>query len=111
LHPSHGFGSHWHQGHWRHARYHGRWGWWWVVGGIWYYYPERIEGPPDDLSDTVVPESAFAAERDAPATVYVERDRATYYAPGDGVGVSYRTGTACAEAQRQAGGAGICLVK
>jgi hypothetical protein len=115
---AHNLGPGWRHGHWHHARHHGHFGWWWVVGGIWYYYPEDypdeypddVDGPPPYVSDIAVPEASFAAERDS-IPVYVERDHATYYAPGDSAGVSYRTGTECAEAQRKAGGAGICLVK
>jgi hypothetical protein len=40
----------WRDGHWRK----GRIGWWWVVGGIWYFYPEPIDGPPDYVSDVAV---------------------------------------------------------
>jgi len=32
----------WHGGHWRHEWRDGRYGWWWVVGGLWYYYPAPI---------------------------------------------------------------------
>jgi hypothetical protein len=37
----------WRSGHWRHRRHEGRLGWWWVVGGIWYFYPEPIYPFPD----------------------------------------------------------------
>lgn len=29
----------WSRGSWRHAEYHGRYGWWWVVGASWFFYP------------------------------------------------------------------------
>jgi hypothetical protein len=37
----------WRQGRWHHATRNGRNGWWWDVGGVWYFYPEQLEGPPD----------------------------------------------------------------
>jgi hypothetical protein len=30
----------WAAGRWRHEFHNGRYGWWWVVDGIWYSYPE-----------------------------------------------------------------------
>jgi hypothetical protein len=41
----------WRAGRWHHATRDGRDGWWWDVGGFWYFYPEQIEGPPDYVSD------------------------------------------------------------
>ena len=41
----------WEGGHWRHEMHAGRMGWWWDVGGVWYWYPERLEGPPAYISD------------------------------------------------------------
>jgi len=72
--PSRTFGGHayrghlaWEGGHWRHEMHDGRDGWWWDVGGVWYWYPERLEGPPtyisDDYADDVVyapPAAAYA---------------------------------------------------
>ena len=55
----------WERGHWRHEVHDGRDGWWWDVGGVWYYYPEQMEGPPtyisEDYSDDVyAPPGAYA---------------------------------------------------
>jgi len=45
----------WRGGHWSHRRHDGRLGWWWVVGGLWYFYPERVVGPyPDPYTPPVV---------------------------------------------------------
>jgi len=79
--PSRTFGGHayrghlaWQGGRWRHEMHDGRMGWWWDVGGVWYRYPERVEGPPayisDDYADDVpyddVPaEAAYAPPPDA----------------------------------------------
>ena len=56
----------WEGGRWRHEIHNGRDGWWWDVGGVWYYYPERLDGPPtyvsEDYADDVVyaPAGAYA---------------------------------------------------
>src|SRR5450432_3744447 len=65
----HDFGGHayrgrlaWEGGRWRHEIHNGRDGWWWDVGGVWYYYPQPIDGPPayvsDDFADDVVYDDA-----------------------------------------------------
>jgi hypothetical protein len=61
----HEFGGHayrgrvaWDGGRWRHEIHNGRDGWWWDVGGVWYFYPQPLDGPPayvsDDFADDVV---------------------------------------------------------
>ena len=40
----------WEGGRWRHEVHDGRPGWWWDVGGVWYYYPQRMDGPPAYIS-------------------------------------------------------------
>jgi hypothetical protein len=42
--------DHWRAGHWVHGPYHGREGWWWVVGGTWYFYPAPVYPYPDPYS-------------------------------------------------------------
>jgi hypothetical protein len=56
--PSRNFGGHayhghlaWEGGRWRHEMRNGRDGWWWDVGGAWYFYPKPMEGPPTYVSD------------------------------------------------------------
>lgn len=39
--------DHWRGGHWFHGPHGGRPGWWWVVGGLWYFYPAPIYPYPD----------------------------------------------------------------
>jgi hypothetical protein len=66
----------WEGGRWRHERHNGRYGWWWDVGGVWYYYPERVAGPPTYISEQYVddvpvvyapPPAAYAPPPPAPA--------------------------------------------
>jgi hypothetical protein len=59
--PARNFGGHayhghlaWEGGHWRHEMHNGRYGWWWDVGGAWYFYPQPMEGPPAYVSDVEV---------------------------------------------------------
>jgi hypothetical protein len=48
----------WEGGRWRHEIHNGRDGWWWDVGGVWYYYPSPMDGPPtyvsEDFADDIV---------------------------------------------------------
>lgn len=44
----------WRVGRWWHGRRHGRVGWWWLTGGIWYWYPDRVGAYPAEVSTTAV---------------------------------------------------------
>ncbi len=64
--PSRNFGGHayrghlaWETGRWHHQVYNGRMGWWWDVGGVWYFYPERFDGPPAYISEDYVDDVAY----------------------------------------------------
>jgi hypothetical protein len=37
----------WRGGRWHQGRHFGRFGWWWIVGGIWYFYPAPVYPYPD----------------------------------------------------------------
>jgi hypothetical protein len=37
----------WRGGHWYHGNHGGRLGWWWIAGGIWYFYPAPIYPYPN----------------------------------------------------------------
>jgi hypothetical protein len=63
--PARNFGGHvyhgrlaWEGGAWRHEMHNGRLGWWWDVGGVWYFYPQPMEGPPAYVSDDEVVDDA-----------------------------------------------------
>jgi hypothetical protein len=76
--PSHNFGGHvyhgrlaWGRGRWHHEVRNGRDGWWWDVGGVWYFYPQPIEGPPAYVSDIeVMDEAAPDGPEGPPVTGY-----------------------------------------
>jgi hypothetical protein len=44
----------WRGGRWYHGHHDGRLGWWWIVGGLWYFYPARVEPYPDPYQPPVV---------------------------------------------------------
>ena len=63
--PAHNFGGHayhghlaWEGGRWHHEMHNGRDGWWWDVGGAWYFYPQPMQGPPTYVSDVEVMDDA-----------------------------------------------------
>jgi hypothetical protein len=100
----------WRDGRWHHALRNGRDGWWWDVGGFWYFYPEQIEGPPDYVSDVeVAADDVIAAPPPPPPPQ--EPKRAFYYRPGDLKGVPYDTIAECTKIVQQAGGVGVCVYK
>jgi hypothetical protein len=112
--PSHNFGGHVYHGHlaWEHGRWHhetrnGRYGWWWDVGGAWYFYPQPIEGPPAYVSDIDVVDEATAD----PAPPPQKSHHAFYYHPGDLKGVSYERIEECWQARQRDGNVGVCFLK
>ncbi len=44
----------WRGGSWFHGRHEGRLGWWWIVGGLWYFYPAPVYPYPDPYRPPVV---------------------------------------------------------
>ena len=68
--PSRNFAGHayrghlaWEGGRWRHEVHNGRMGWWWDVGGVWYFYPERFDGPPGYISEDYADDVGYDAVR------------------------------------------------
>ncbi|MBV8679483.1 MAG: hypothetical protein JO338_03445 [Aquitalea sp.] len=45
---------HWNDGYWNHGYYRGRLGWWWVSGGVWYWYSAPVYPYPDPYVPPVV---------------------------------------------------------
>jgi hypothetical protein len=67
--PGRNFGGHAYHGHlawgggrWHHEIRNGRNGWWWDVGGAWYFYPQMIEGPPTYVSDVEYVDDSYAPD-------------------------------------------------
>jgi hypothetical protein len=45
----------WRRGHWEHGHHDGHFGWWWVIGGLWLFYPQPVYPyPPEPYSPPVV---------------------------------------------------------
>jgi hypothetical protein len=78
-----------------------------VEVGIWYCYPEQIEGPPEYVSDVEVAADDVV---DAPSPPQKPK-RAFYYSPGDLKGVPYDTIEECTKVIQQAGDVGVCVYK
>jgi hypothetical protein len=63
----------WYGGRWRHEQRFGRYGYWWEVGGVWYYYDRPYDGPPDYVSEVEYPDdgpgpgSDYVADEPVPA--------------------------------------------
>ena len=55
----------WDRGAWRHEVRNGRYGWWWDVGGAWYFYEQPVYPYPTVISDVEVMEDPSLAT-DAP---------------------------------------------
>jgi hypothetical protein len=50
--------QHWRSGTWRHGSHGGRLGWWWVIGGLWYFYPQPVYPYPDPYRPPLIVEQA-----------------------------------------------------
>lgn len=61
----------WRGGHWFQGIHGGQRGWWWIVGGNWYFYPAPVYPYPDPL----VPPLAAAPPAPVPNASYC------YYCP------------------------------
>ena len=44
----------WRSGYWHHGRHGDQLGWWWVVAGAWYFYPQPVYPYPDPYQPPVV---------------------------------------------------------
>lgn len=82
--------GHWRTGSWRHGRHAGRYGWWWVLGGTWYFYPRPVYPYPDPFlppgvvvqvppAQVVVPEPVVAPAPAAPQFWYYCDAAKAYY--------------------------------
>lgn len=78
----------WRGGHWRHGYHGGRLGWWWIAGGVWYFYPQPVYPYPDPYTPPVMvinqqPPVVVAPQTVAPATapapVQPQQSIQTYY--------------------------------
>jgi hypothetical protein len=54
----------WNGGHWHHRFWHGRWGWWWGVGGTLYWYPAPVYPYPTEVSPTYYDDDSYDYDDD-----------------------------------------------
>lgn len=59
----------WRGGGWRHEWHNGRQGWWWVVGGVWYFYEAPVYPYPLVVSGTAFVEQPVVVAPGAPVVV------------------------------------------
>jgi len=68
----------WHSGYWSNGFHGGRNGWWWVVGGEWYFYPQPVYPYPDPY----VPPAVIVQPTAAPQYWYCQNPAGYYpYVP------------------------------
>jgi len=46
--------DYWKQGRWVHGPHEGRDGWWWTVGGLWYFYSTPVYPYPDPFTPSTI---------------------------------------------------------
>ncbi len=68
----------WRSGHWAHTRHHGRLGWWWVVGGVWYFYEAPVYPYPNPYVPPVVVTTPPPAQATPQYWYYCGSSRAYY---------------------------------
>jgi hypothetical protein len=73
----------WEGGRWRHEWRNGRYGWWWDVGGAWYFYDQPTQGPPAFISEVEVLDDPALA--DAPPVEGLAEPVDAYPPPGPAV--------------------------
>ena len=59
----------WRGGRWHHGYYSGHLGWWWIVGGVYYWYPRAVYPYPDPFVPPVYveqPPPALAVPQQMP---------------------------------------------
>jgi len=68
----------WHEGRWYHGDHSGRLGWWWVAGGLWYFYPYPVYPYPDPYLPPDLPVPAVPLPPTPTAWYYCNSARSYY---------------------------------
>jgi hypothetical protein len=66
----------WRGGRWFHGAHGGRGGWWWIVGGQWYFYPAPVYPYPDPYLPPTV--ALAPAPAPSPSWYYCDNPRGYY---------------------------------
>jgi hypothetical protein len=69
----------WRGGRWVHGRHGGYLGWWWVVAGVWYFYPSPVYPYPDPYVPPVVVEQQPPVIQQAPPAAAPQAPQYWYY--------------------------------
>jgi hypothetical protein len=71
----------WRSGYWHHGDHGGRLGWWWVMGGLWYFYPQPVYPYPDPYlpSTVVIQQTVPVAPAPVPPVVTQAAPQVWYY--------------------------------
>lgn len=70
------FHDHWRAGGWHHGWHGDRLGWWWVTGGMWYYYAQPVYPYPDPYAPP-----AIIVEQAPPPVVIQQAPAPVQYEP------------------------------
>jgi hypothetical protein len=72
--PIHRFHEHdlhiWRSGHWVHGHHAQRFGWWWIVRGVWYWYPNPVYPYPDPYTPSIIVQIPRTTPPPTPAPVW-----------------------------------------
>lgn len=71
----------WARGYWHRGWYGPRFGWWWVVGPSWYYYPQPVYPYPQAYAPPVIVQATPAKPGPAPEQYWYYCDAARKYYP------------------------------
>ena len=77
----------WRGGNWHHEEYMGRMGYWWIVGGVRYFYDAPVYPYPVVVAPVMyeIPVATVAVPVERPAPVFVPQAQTVrYYCPGVG---------------------------
>jgi hypothetical protein len=62
--------AHWQGGRWIHDWHDGRFAWWWMLDGFWYFYPAPIYPYPTYVPPAIVVQQAPPVPRGLPPTQF-----------------------------------------
>jgi hypothetical protein len=89
----------WRGGNWVHDRHDGRFGWWWVAAGMWYFYPAPVYPYPDPYTPPVVVVTQQLPSP-APQTAVQAQPALQYWYYCDSLKTYYPYAPSCPEAWR-----------
>ncbi|MEO6974386.1 MAG: hypothetical protein ABI144_00765 [Gallionella sp.] len=67
----------WHRGVWHRSWHDGRYGWWWITGGEWFFYPQPVYPYPDPYN--YVPLPAVVVQPQPPEPLAPQPQQYWYY--------------------------------